>query len=79
MEQEDGGDVVSKISVGFMDAIHGTRRTVSYSALCQCPTCSGTGLKSGKKPTTCTSCNGSGEQMLGRGGFRIMRQCPDCG
>lgn len=76
---EDGGDVISKVLVSFMDAIKGVKRTLSYTSWAECGSCHGTGLKGGTKPRQCSACGGSGEQILSRGGFRVMMTCNQCG
>jgi molecular chaperone DnaJ len=48
------------VNVGFMDAVNGVSKTVSYMADEQCKTCDGTGAAAGSKPVTCSTCKGSG-------------------
>ncbi|KAI3651359.1 hypothetical protein MP228_003781 [Amoeboaphelidium protococcarum] len=76
---DDGADIMTRLSISFMDAIKGVRMPISYAAWSKCGTCHGSGLKSGARPRQCTSCGGSGEQMMSRGGFRILMTCSACG
>lgn len=75
----NGGDISSRINISFMEAIKGVKRSISYAAWSKCNTCDGSGLKTGSSPKKCSSCGGTGEQILSRGGFRVMMTCPKCG
>eukprot|EP00158_Paraphelidium_tribonemae_P005372 Partr_v1_DN27303_c0_g1_i1_m45930 putative chaperone protein len=74
-----GGDITARLSLAFMEAIKGTKRSISYSAQAKCGSCSGSGMKLGASPRKCSSCGGSGEQIVSQGGFRIMMTCQACG
>jgi molecular chaperone DnaJ len=60
----------------------GAKKTVKLKSLDRCTTCEGSGAKPGTKPTTCGTCNGSGEvrratrSMFGQ--FISVAPCPTC-
>lgn len=75
---QPGGDILARLSIPFMDAVKGTRRTVSYVAWSRCTPCDGVGLKRGAKPKRCSTCGGTGERLFSQGGYRILTTCPTC-
>jgi molecular chaperone DnaJ len=56
-----GADLRYDLQLTFDEAIKGTAKDVTFSALGACETCSGTGAEPGSSPITCPQCNGSGE------------------
>ena len=64
-----------------MDAIKGTKRSLSFAAKARCRSCHGTGMKSNVQShqRTCKSCGGSGEQVLSQAGLRFKMTCQTCG
>ncbi|KAG5648207.1 hypothetical protein DXG03_006162 [Asterophora parasitica] len=74
-----GAHIETNINISFMEACKGATKTVKISPVTNCDTCSGTGLKSGAKRTTCTSCGGSGSQtFVINGGFQMANTCRSC-
>lgn len=74
-----GEDIEILKTIPFKDAVFGTKVKVNYSAVVQCDTCHGSGLKSGKKKSTCRVCNGTGAQMhVLQGGFHMSSTCKAC-
>lgn len=75
-----GEDIEILKTIPFKDAIFGTKVKVNYSAVVECNTCHGNGLKEGKKKSTCRVCNGTGSvtHML-QGGFQMASTCKSCG
>ncbi|TFY83736.1 hypothetical protein EWM64_g279 [Hericium alpestre] len=74
-----GEDIDVTVGVSFMDAAKGTSRTVNVTPVTNCNTCSGTGLKSGAKRSTCPSCGGSGTRtFVIESGFQMASTCPTC-
>jgi molecular chaperone DnaJ len=56
-----GADLRYDLQLTFDEAIKGTAKDVTFSALAACETCSGTGAEPGSSPIACPQCNGSGE------------------
>ena len=80
---EVGEDIQREMTLSFMDAAKGCKKTVSYMRNEPCAACRGTGAKNGTEYSTCGKCQGKGvvqpvqNTMFGR----TIRQtvCPDCG
>ncbi len=78
-----GEDIQREMTLSFMDAAKGCKKTVSYMRNCPCEACDGTGAKDGTAYSTCSRCNGQGvvQQVQNTMFGRTIRQgvCPDCG
>ena len=79
---EVGEDIQREMSLSFMDAAKGCKKTVSYMRNEPCSACSGTGAKNGTEYATCSRCQGKGviQQVQNTMFGRTIRQavCPDC-
>ena len=80
---EVGEDIQREMTLSFMDAAKGCRKTFSYTRNEPCGACKGTGAKNGTEYTTCSKCQGRGvvQQVQNTMFGRTIRQtvCPDCG
>ncbi|ODV89393.1 hypothetical protein CANCADRAFT_4016 [Tortispora caseinolytica NRRL Y-17796] len=75
-----GEDIEVSTVLSFLEAAKGKSQTITYSALTQCTTCEGSGLKPGRSRTTCGSCGGTGTQsQLLAGNFHVSTTCSECG
>ena len=78
-----GEDIQKEMTLSFMDAAKGCRKTVAYMRNTPCESCKGTGAKGGTAFKTCARCGGKGVvQSVQNTVFgRTIRQgvCPDCG
>ena len=78
-----GEDIQKEMTLSFMDAAKGCRKTLTYMRNEPCEACRSTGAKDGTAFNTCSRCGGKGvvqqvqQTMFGR----TIRQgvCPDCG
>lgn len=78
-ENMRGDDIEASIGISFMDACKGISRTINVTPVVNCGTCSGTGLKSGAKRSTCTSCGGTGTRtFVIDNGFQMASTCTTC-
>lgn len=76
---EHVGDNIEVLkSISFKDAIFGTKVLVNYRAVDSCGTCKGSGLKKGKKKSTCSTCHGTGQSTHILGGFHMSSTCGTC-
>ncbi|CCE80167.1 Piso0_003269 [Millerozyma farinosa CBS 7064] len=76
---EHVGDNIEVLkSISFKEAIFGTKVKVNYKAVDECGTCKGSGLKKGKKKSTCPSCHGTGQSTHILGGFHMSSTCSTC-
>ena len=79
---EVGDDIQATMTLSFMDAAKGCKKTFTYMRNKSCEACDGTGAKGGTEYTTCSRCQGKGvvqnvqNTMFGR----TIRQsvCPEC-
>ena len=79
---EVGEDIQREMTLSFMDAAKGCKKTFSYMRNEPCQACSGTGAKNGTEYSTCSRCQGKGviQQVQNTMFGRTIRQtvCPDC-
>ncbi|KAI9272523.1 hypothetical protein BY458DRAFT_533286 [Sporodiniella umbellata] len=75
-----GDSIQAPLTLTFMEAVKGATKFVNVDRVTNCFTCHGSGLKAGKKKSSCTVCKGSGVQtiMMG-GGFGMQTTCQACG
>ena len=77
-----GEDIQREMTLSFMDAAKGCKKTMTYTRNEPCESCRGTGAKNGTEYSTCSRCQGKGViQMVQQTMFgRTIRQspCPDC-
>jgi molecular chaperone DnaJ len=77
-----GQDVRVTLKLSLAEVATGVKKSVRLKALDRCSVCDGSGAKAGTKPTTCTTCGGSGEvrraarSMFGQ--FVSVAPCPTC-
>jgi molecular chaperone DnaJ len=82
-ESRRGQDIRVSVKLQLQEVATGAKRTVKLKTLLRCDACAGTGAKSGTRPSTCTTCAGSGEvrratrSMFGQ--FVSVSPCPTCG
>jgi molecular chaperone DnaJ len=78
-----GQDIRVSVKISLNEVATGAKRTIKLKTLDHCPACDGTGAKRGTRPTSCTTCGGSGEvrraarSMFGQ--FVSVSPCPACG
>ena len=79
---EVGEDIQAEMSLSFMDAAKGCKKTMSYMRNEPCAACKSTGAKNGTEYSTCSKCQGRGvvQQVQNTMFGRTIRQsvCPDC-
>lgn len=78
-----GEDIQREMTLSFMDAAKGCKKSVTYTRNEPCGNCNGTGAKNGTAFSTCGKCQGRGivQQVQNTMFGRTIRQmpCPDCG
>jgi molecular chaperone DnaJ len=70
-------DIESSISLEFNEAIFGCDKEIEYSYKKPCESCDGTGDKD-KKSTTCSTCDGQGQQYYRQGFMTFSQTCESC-
>jgi molecular chaperone DnaJ len=74
-----GDDIEASISINFLDACKGVKRTVEVHPVVDCDTCHGSGLKPGRKRDTCKVCGGTGQRAVHiQSGFTMATRCNAC-
>ncbi|NQS90087.1 DnaJ domain-containing protein, partial [Patescibacteria group bacterium] len=57
---EPGADLHYNLKISFEEAVFGTQKSIEVPGYESCPTCRGSGIKSGYHSETCPSCGGKG-------------------
>ena len=73
-----GADVETEATLAFHDAIDGTTVSLRLTGEGACPTCHGTGAKSGTVPRVCPTCQGTGQTSQNLGSFAFSEPCKEC-
>jgi molecular chaperone DnaJ len=76
--RERGADLRYNMEITLNEAFAGKAAEIRVPTSVSCETCSGTGAKTGTKPTTCPTCGGMGKVRASQGFFTIERTCPSC-
>ena len=71
-------DLEIEVELDFHEAVFGCKKEVSYKAKVPCHECEGTGSKD-KKKSTCSDCNGQGQQYFRQGFMTYSQTCSTCG
>lgn len=77
-----GQDVRVTVRLTLAEVATGVKKAVRFKAPERCAACEGTGARPGTRPTTCSTCGGSGEvrraarSMFGQ--FVSVSPCPTC-
>lgn len=74
-----GADLRYEMAIRLEDAYHGAQIPLEYSRTENCPSCRGTGAKSGSGLKRCPSCRGSGRIQYAQGFFSLSQTCSNCG
>jgi molecular chaperone DnaJ len=77
--QYRGEDIEATVTISFMESCSGTAKNISVTPIVECKTCTGSGLREGKKRTTCQQCRGTGQQTFSLQGMMMASTCPSCG
>eukprot|EP00754_Rhynchopus_humris_P001762 Rhum_TRINITY_DN11012_c0_g1::Rhum_TRINITY_DN11012_c0_g1_i1::g.41864::m.41864/K03686/dnaJ; molecular chaperone DnaJ len=73
-----GEDVTVKLHLGFVEAVEGTVKEVSYFYTRRCHPCKGTGSRDGAPVAKCTVCGGRGKQSKSNGYYHVEQPCAAC-
>lgn len=78
-----GNDRRVDVTIGFEESVFGVEQEVEFQRLETCEVCEGSGAEEGSHPTTCPTCNGTGEvrqvQQTFLGSMVRVSTCPNCG
>ncbi len=73
-----GSDLRLELSITLEEAAKGVEKTIRYSRMAVCPTCSGYGTTNRSSKKTCPTCKGRGQVMSQSGFVRFSQTCPKC-
>ena len=76
---EPGEDLEYVLDLNLLETIRGVERTISIQRPIPCPTCHGTGGRSGRQAAVCPECSGHGQVKVGGGTVSFFRTCARCG
>ena len=78
-----GRDRRVDVTLDFVEAVFGVEKDIEFQRLESCDSCGGAGAAAGSRPTTCSTCKGSGEvrqvQQTFLGSMVRAQTCPNCG
>lgn len=78
----DGDDLRVEADIELIDVLKGAEKRVDFRRARRCGDCSGSGMKGGAKPKTCTACGGAGQvtriQQTFIGSVRTSAPCSAC-
>jgi molecular chaperone DnaJ len=78
-ENTRGDDIEASVGVSFLEACKGAVRNINITPVVNCGTCSGSGLKTGAKRSSCSSCGGTGTRtFVIDSGFQMASTCSAC-
>lgn len=73
-----GHDLAQELTLSFKESFMGAKKDVGVYRFVVCDTCSGSGCKAGTKASTCTACQGSGQEIHRQGFFSFAQPCSTC-
>ncbi len=78
-----GEDLERSVTIDFMEAVLGIKKTITVEIDEECHVCHGSGAESSKDVEVCDRCHGDGvinvEQRTMFGAMRTQQACPKCG
>jgi molecular chaperone DnaJ len=75
----EGADLRYDVSLTLEEAYGGKTMDLSFTTMCQCEDCKGSGSADGSGFMSCTGCNGSGSTRMQQGFFIMEQTCRKCG
>lgn len=77
---QHGEDLGVHLTLGFREAVFGTRKELEIERLVECARCMGNGAEPGTAPTACRTCGGAGQvQAVRRSVFGTVMTAAPCG
>lgn len=73
-----GRDLQVEVQLSLEESAKGKEITIKVPRQQKCPTCKGSGARSGSGPVTCRQCGGAGQVRISQGFFSLAQTCPVC-
>jgi molecular chaperone DnaJ len=73
-----GYDLETTVELTLSDVVQGSEKTIEFTRQDLCTECNGSGCEKGSKPSSCSTCGGSGQVARGGGFFQMVSSCPQC-
>lgn len=73
-----GHDLANRVSITLKESYLGCKKEFKVYHFHACEACTGSGCKAGSKPTTCSTCRGTGTITLKQGFFAFNQPCTSC-
>ena len=73
-----GADLRYNLELTLEEAVRGTEVEIEIPTWVSCKKCSGSGVKKGCQPVSCTTCHGAGQVHMQQGFFSIQQTCATC-
>lgn len=76
---EPGADIHYKLRLGFLEAVNGCHKEISYNTMRRCGACTGSGYQDSGSRSKCQHCGGRGKKVMSTGFFHMQQDCTHCG
>lgn len=78
IKKEQPGNIFYKMDVSFLDAIHGVKKSLSFSRNTLCSSCKGSKCQPNTGPSKCYTCGGKGKLSYRHGPMSHQAVCSKC-
>ena len=76
--EKKGEDLRYNLQIEFEEAVFGVEKEIEVPKEERCPSCNGSRIEPGHKPSVCRACSGRGQVRQSHGFFTINRTCEYC-
>lgn len=76
---EPGADIHYKLRLGFLEAVNGCHKEISFNTMRRCGACTGSGHQDSGSRSKCQHCGGRGKKVMSTGFFHMQQDCTHCG
>lgn len=76
---EPGADIHYKLRLGFLEAVNGSHKEISFNTMRRCGACTGSGHQESGSRSKCQHCGGRGKKVMSTGFFHMQQDCTHCG
>lgn len=73
-----GEDITATVELEFLEAIHGSKKTINVHRKSTCSVCNGSRTRPGSPRVKCSSCGGAGHVYMKSGPITFQSTCTKC-